>query len=99
MGSVLRMNILQMNNLCSYLGKLKESNMRLYSTSPNRTAQSITEIDFSNGGICVIGNEANGVSDDIISISDGCVTIPMMGRAESLNASAAASITMWEMLR
>ena len=59
----------------------------------------ITEIDFSLPSVCVIGNEANGVEDEIKAASDLLITIPMLGRAESLNASVAASITMWEMLR
>ena len=57
------------------------------------------DIDFSAGGVCVIGNEANGVREEIKRICGSLVTIKMTGRAESLNASAAASILMWEMLR
>ena len=49
--------------------------------------------------MCVIGNEANGVEENIKAVSDDLITIPMLGRAESLNAGVAASITMWEMLR
>ena len=48
--------------------------------------------------MAVIGNEGNGVSEDIFEICRK-VTIPMAGRAESLNASMAAAITMWEMMR
>ena len=58
-----------------------------------------TDADFSGGGICVIGNEANGISDRVSELADDLITIKMLGRAESLNASVAASITMWEMLR
>ncbi|MGN1123541.1 MAG: TrmH family RNA methyltransferase, partial [Eubacterium sp.] len=52
-----------------------------------------------NGAVCVIGNEANGVSSEVKALCDECITIPMLGRAESLNACTAAAITMWEMLR
>ena len=72
---------------------------KIYSTVPDRSAKSITEIDFSCPCVCVIGNEANGVEESIKALSDGLITIPMLGRAESLNASVAASITMWEMMR
>lgn len=47
----------------------------------------------------VIGNEANGVEENIKAVSDELITIPMLGRAESLNAGVAGAITMWEMLR
>ena len=52
-----------------------------------------------NGGVVsVIGNEANGVTDEVFAVCEK-LTIPMKGRAESLNASMAAAITMWEMMR
>ena len=53
----------------------------------------------SMGALCIIGNEGNGVSKDIIDACDEKITIKMQGRAESLNAAAAASITMWELVK
>ena len=47
----------------------------------------------------IIGNEANGLTEKTIDTCDMKVTIPMKGRAESLNAAAAASIIMWEMIK
>ena len=47
----------------------------------------------------MIGNEANGLSDEAVSVSDMKITITMSGRAESLNAAAAAAIIMWEITR
>ncbi|MCM1114579.1 MAG: RNA methyltransferase [Clostridium sp.] len=99
MGSMLRINIKQTNDLSSLLADMKRSGFKLYGTVPSSSAQPITNIDFSSGAVCVIGNEANGISDEIKECCDKLVTIKMLGRAESLNASVAASITMWEMLR
>lgn len=98
MGSVLRMNICLSKNLENDLLSLK-SEYLIYATVPGRDAKSITELDFSEPCICVIGNEANGVDEKIKALSTELITIPMRGNAESLNASVAASITMWEMLR
>ncbi len=98
MGSVLREKIFVCDNLEECLKELK-SEYRVYSSVPSREAKKITEIDFSKSCVCVIGNEANGVEDNIKAISDKLITIPMLGNAESLNASVAASIIMWEMLR
>ena len=50
-------------------------------------------------GVIVIGNEANGLRDEVMACCDARVTIPMAGRAESLNAAAAAAILLWEMTR
>lgn len=98
MGSVLRMKLVDTDNLENTLYNLKKD-YRIYSTVPDERAEKITDIDFSLKSICIIGNEANGVEENIKNISDSLITIPMLGRAESLNAGAAASITMWEMLR
>ncbi|MBR4888530.1 MAG: RNA methyltransferase, partial [Clostridia bacterium] len=46
-----------------------------------------------------IGNEGNGLTKEAIAGCDVPLTIPMLGRAESLNASVAASIIMWELCR
>lgn len=99
MGSMLRINLVKTDCLTDCLSSLKSKGYKVYGTSPLSSAESITDIDFSKGGVCVIGNEANGISREVADICDSLITIRMSGRAESLNASAAASITMWEMLR
>ena len=72
--------------------------MKLYATTPDENAAVITKSDMSGGVVSVIGNEANGVTDETFLVCEK-LTIPMKGRAESLNASMAAAITMWEMMR
>lgn len=98
MGSLLRLNIIDCDNLKDYLVDLGKKGMKLYATTPDENAEKITECDMSGGVVAVIGNEGNGVTDDVFSVCKK-VTIPMLGRAESLNASMAAAITMWEMMR
>ena len=46
-----------------------------------------------------MGNEGNGIQKETIKVCDEKVTIPMLGRAESLNVSIASGIIMWEMMR
>lgn len=99
MGSVLRMTIFDTDSLESKLISLKSNGFCVYSTVPDSSAVSITNIDFSSNTVCVIGNEANGIEENIKAVCNECITIPMLGRAESLNAGVAASIVMWEMLR
>lgn len=99
MGSILRMNMMHTDNLTDTINSLKLNGLKTYATSPDNTASDITEVDFSHGTVCVIGNEANGISDAVRNCCDELVTIKMLGKAESLNASVAAAITMWEMLR
>lgn len=99
MGSVLRMKIKHSQSLALFLDNLRKSGMSVYGTSPDSNAEKITDVDFSDGCVCVIGNEANGITDDVRSSCSEIITIPMQGRAESLNASIAAAVVMWEMLR
>lgn len=99
MGSMLRMSIYNTDKLSAYLENIKKLGLSVYGTVPDSSADRITDVDFSKGGVCVIGNEANGISDAVKNICTKLITIQMRGRAESLNASVAASITIWEMLR
>ncbi len=99
MGSLLRLPVKLCESLENEIKECKKRGIMTYATVPDRNAQSITDVDFSAGAICVIGNEGNGVSKGIIEKCDGRVTVRMQGRAESLNAAAAASIVMWELVK
>ena len=72
----------------------------LHAAVPDSGATPVTEIDFSTGlHAILIGNEGNGLTEETISLCHDRITIPMRGRAESLNASAAANILLWELCR
>ena len=62
-------------------------------------AQAITKLDIRGPAAVVIGNEGNGLRPQTAALCDKRVTIPMKGRAESLNASVASAILMWEMTK
>lgn len=99
MGSILRMPVTISESLKDDLLLYQSEGFDVYGTVPVDTAEKITDIHFSKSVICVIGNEANGISPEVKQVCQRLITIPMKGRAESLNASVAASITMWEMMR
>ncbi|MCD7774812.1 MAG: RNA methyltransferase, partial [Clostridiales bacterium] len=99
MGSLLRLDVIRTENLPEFLMKCSEKGMKTYAAVPDKNALPVTEIDKSGGLVAVIGNEGNGLTDETIKACSGRITIPMRGRAESLNAGAAASIIMWEMVR
>lgn len=98
MGSALRLPVIEAENLKNTLVELEKNGMKLYATTPRSDADKITEVSFEGGAVAVIGNEGNGVSEEIFAVCRK-ITIPMGGRAESLNASMASAITMWEMMR
>ncbi len=98
MGSILRVNIY---NLKSYeeVKTLKKLKFRFIVTSLVDESKNPKDLDLKNNIIIVIGNEANGVSNEMKSYASNYLKIPMEGRAESLNANIAASILMYESLR
>lgn len=62
-------------------------------------AQPVTEIRFAEPCAVVIGNEGNGIRQATAAACHQRITIPMNGKAESLNASVAAAILIWEMVK
>ena len=66
---------------------------------PDRTAKRVTELSFEKPSIIAVGNEGNGLEAETVAACGQAVTIPMRGRAESLNAAASAAILMWELMR
>ncbi len=58
-----------------------------------------SQVDFKKPCAILIGNETRGLSDEISALCDELVKIPMPGKAESLNASVAAAVLMYEILR
>lgn len=97
MGAIFRVNIIEADNLKEKLLEAQENDFKIMVTSLN-TKNSIYDVDF-NKKVIVIGNEANGVSAQIQEIADEKVKIPMLGKTESLNASVAAGIMIYEYVR
>ena len=62
-------------------------------------SENLYNVSFEGNIAVVVGNEARGVSREVIDISDIRLRIPMCGNAESLNASVAGSIVMYEIFR
>ena len=77
------------------LTELKKSDVRLIGTSSDSTSVNISKADFSNS-IIILGNEGQGISNELLSLCDEIVTIPLSPACESINVAAAASIIMWE---
>ncbi len=99
MGSLLRMNVIQTDNLCRLLEEADASGIKTLASVPKSTAADIRRVPMNGGVICCVGNEGSGLSDEVIGKCSVEVTIPMCGRAESFNASAAAAILAWELKR
>lgn len=98
MGAIYRTNIIEVEDLKATLKEMKLKGFQIITTDLKAT-QSIYDINYNNKTVVVIGNEANGVSQEILQTADKKVIIPMLGKTESLNASIAASIMIYEYVR
>lgn len=99
MGALLRIPIYITDNVCSAVNKLKGNGFNVYASVVNNADCDVRETEYPDKCAVLIGNEANGLTADALAVCDKRITITMSGRAESLNAAAAASIIMWEMTR
>ena len=97
MGAIYRVNIIEVENLVETLKELQKNKFNIITTSLN-TNNSIYDISY-NKSVVVIGNEANGVSKEVQDMADYKVKIPMLGKTESLNASVATGIMIYEYVR
>lgn len=97
MGSIFHIPLIEDNDL-SILKELKLKGFKLI-VSSLETSKNFFEEDLTCNLIVCIGNEGNGVSHEVYSLSDEKVKIPMPGKAESLNASVAAGIMIYEIVR
>lgn len=77
---------------------LHDNGYTLYAAHPRGDVSCFDE-PFSGKSCIVIGNEANGLTDAMIAKCDVLLTIPMPGNAESLNASVAAALLIYEKTR
>lgn len=99
MGAFFRIPVVENADICEISKTLKKSGYTLYGSVVTGFDKTVFECDFSKKSAMIIGNEAFGISDCAREVCDTLVTLPMKGRAESLNASAAAAVLLWEMTR
>ncbi len=99
MGGVFRLPLWRCGGMTETVATLQKKGMTAFACVVDRDATPITEVAWTPGSVAVIGNEGNGLRPETVAACARRVTIPMAGRAESLNASIAASLVLWEMTR
>lgn len=97
MGAIFRVNIIETDNLEKSIEEIKQNKFKVVTTSL-QTDKSIYDIQLKNVAI-VIGNEANGVSKEIMDLADEKAIIPMKGKTESLNVAVATGVVLYEYVR
>ena len=97
-GTLNNVNIILVSNLTNTIDKLKKDNYWIVGTSLENSVD-YREVDYSGKIVIVIGNEGSGISNIVSNNCDYLVKIPMYGTTNSLNASVAAGIMIYEVIR
>ena len=97
MGAIFRIKIIECENLEQTLKETQKNNFKIV-VSSLQTKNSLNDINFDKK-VIIIGNEANGVEPQIQKIADEKIKIPMLGKTESLNASVATGVILYEYVR
>ena len=95
MGAVFRMPFLYVEDLPEKIKELQKENIKTYAAHL-RGENAYDEEDYTTGCAFLIGNEGNGLRDEVADCADCLIRIPMEGEAESLNAAVAAAVLMFE---
>ena len=97
-GAAEHMAIARVPNLPAVIRELKEKGLWIYGTAATGSSD-LWHTDFTGPLALVIGSEGDGMGRLVSESCDFIVSLPMKGQLSSLNASAAAAITMYEILR
>lgn len=97
MGAIFRVKIIECEDLKQILKETKKHKFKI-AVSSLQTQNTIYDIKYQKK-VIVIGNEANGVELEIQNMAEEKIKIPMLGKTESLNASVATGIILYEYVR
>jgi tRNA (guanosine-2'-O-)-methyltransferase len=79
--------------------ELRKHYRHIFSSRIAEDAKPLYEMDFCSSLALVFGNEKDGVSEKVLSLSDGSFVIPQVGMIQSLNISVACAVTLYECYR
>ncbi len=96
-GAIEHLMVSRVVNLAATLETLKKKDIWAYAA--DATGEDYTKIDFSGGAVIVIGAEGEGISRLLLEKCDKTVALPIRGKIGSLNASVAAGVLLYAVLR
>ncbi len=98
MGSIFHLPVFFSEDIIETISNIRSKGIKIIAAFLNGSV-SCFEMDAIDNIAVIIGNEANGISEELAAQADLLVKIPMPGKAESLNASIAAALIMFEVVR
>jgi TrmH family RNA methyltransferase len=97
-GSIFHLNIVKIDDIIDVVSALKRRGIKVISTFVGAEKEYYS-IDYNGPVAVMIGSESKGLPEEIERLSDVSVSIPMIGRSESLNAAVSCAIVLYEALR
>lgn len=97
-GALEHIHVARVSNIASALKDLKKRGLWIYGTGLGATA-SLYQTDLRGAAAIVIGSEGDGMGRLVTECCDIVMSIPMLGKTQSLNASAAAAVVLFEVVR
>ena len=97
-GALNYVSICKERNLKSVINQLKESGLKIISCTEKSDVE-IYSVDFSSPVCIILGSEKDGISNNLLEISDVKAKIPMKGKIDSLNVSSSSSVILYELIR
>lgn len=98
MGAVFRLPVMELE-YSELKVFCKKSGLSLFGTALREDTEDLRDIDSTQPCILAIGSEGRGLSEELLSLCDKTVKIPMEAGCESLNAAMAATVALWERYR
>jgi 23S rRNA (guanosine2251-2'-O)-methyltransferase len=98
-GAVEHLPVAVVTNLARYLEEVKGGDLWVYGAAGEASARPMWETDLSGGVAIVLGAEGRGLRPLVRRTCDALVSIPLLGRVESLNVSVAAALLLYEARR
>ena len=99
MGSVFKIKVLIVADEIGFVKAQRAHGKRFFAAELRENALPLDTLSLREGDVFVIGNEGHGISPELSSACDGSVYIPIESGVESLNASVAASVLLWEQFK
>jgi len=75
---------------------LKELGYKIYAVEQTEGSTMLQDFTFDEKTALVMGNEVDGVGDEVVDLCDGAIELPQSGTKHSLNVSVCAGIVMWK---
>jgi len=97
-GALNHVKICRSKNLYKTIQYLKNCGLKIIAAT-EKTDDEIYDADFTGPLAVILGSEENGISEDLLKLSDGKCKIPLFGKIESLNVSVSAGIVIYEAIR